>query len=268
MKIGPFETGRVYAGDCLELMKALPDNSVPMIWTDPPFGHNSNDGDLSSSRVGIKGARQAPAIPIANDSPVETEAVMVGMAAEAGRILNTKVSCCCCCCCRGGGPDPSFARQFLRFGQKPWAFFHAVVWDKSAGGNGLGWRYRRNYEFILVAHRHGGTLAWAEGQVATPNIVRFTPVRGQEKSHPNEKPVELVEHFLRLHTQPGDLVLDPFAGSGTTGVACARLGREFLGFEIDPAWTSTANARIVGARRGLSLHQFRSGQRTVFEALK
>ena len=126
----------------------------------------------------------------------------------------------------------------------PFSFFHAVIWDKM--GLGMGWRYRRNYEMVLVAHRRGGRLKWEwEGSGAeTGNVVRLGKILPAASQHPTAKPPELVEHFLRLHTLPGDLVLDPFAGGGTVGVACARMGRRFLGFEIDPVWVEYANRRI------------------------
>ena len=126
------------------------------------------------------------------------------------------------------------------------SFFHAVVWDKSGAGDGLGWRYRRNYEFVMVAHRRGGKLAWNPTAGAVANIARVTPPR--ERSHPNQKPIKLVRWFIENHTEPGDLVIDPFAGSGTTGVAAVQAGREFLGFELDPAWAEVANVRIAAAR--------------------
>jgi site-specific DNA-methyltransferase (adenine-specific)/modification methylase len=66
--------------------------------------------------------------------------------------------------------------------------------------------------------------------------------------HPTEKPVDLVKHFLRLHTKPGDIVLDPFAGSGSTGVACVMTGRRYIGFELDPHWVRCANERLSNAR--------------------
>jgi len=63
---------------------------------------------------------------------------------------------------------------------------------------------------------------------------------------------------------PDGVVLDPFAGSGTTGVACAELGREFLGFEIDPDYCKLANDRIEAARKGITLKEHRMGQGTLF----
>lgn len=73
-----------------------------------------------------------------------------------------------------------------------------------------------------------------------------------------------MEHFIRLHTDIGDLVIDPFAGSGTTGVAAVQLGRQFLGFEIDPEYCRLANDRIEAAKKGLNLNEYRQGQQSLF----
>lgn len=268
MKIGPYETGRVYQGDCLALMKAIPDESVPMIWTDPPYGRNQNDGDLANRWEAVFGGKPMAkheekdfARPIANDGALDMERVVRGMLKEAGRVLSRE-TCCCCCCCGGGGPTPIFAKVASWLDEAPLEFFHAVVWDK--GGLGLGMRYRRNYEFVMVAKRRGAPLLWAyEGSdTKTANVVRIPKIVPQKTDHPTPKPSELVRHFLELHTKPGDLVLDPFAGAGTTGVACAQLGREFLGFEIDEHWCKVANERIQAAERGLTVGEMKAGQTT------
>jgi len=65
--------------------------------------------------------------------------------------------------------------------------------------------------------------------------------------HPNEKPVDLLRHIVEK--APGEIVLDPFMGSGTTGVACARLGRRFIGIEIEERYFSIACRRIEAAQR-------------------
>lgn len=73
-----------------------------------------------------------------------------------------------------------------------------------------------------------------------------------ENTHPTVKPVDLMRWLVRLLTPPGGLVLDPFCGSGSTGVACAAEGVDFLGMELDPGYTRTAEARIAHARESLS----------------
>lgn len=125
------------------------------------------------------------------------------------------------------------------------AFFHSVIWDKK--NPGLGWRYRRQHEMVMISHRAGGKLLWANQKIAAPNIFAFMPPR--ERDHPNEKPVEMVEHFLQLHSLPGQMVLDPFMGSGTTIVACQKLGRAGIGIEIDPEYFDIACRRVDEAMR-------------------
>jgi hypothetical protein len=65
--------------------------------------------------------------------------------------------------------------------------------------------------------------------------------------HPTVKPIELMEYLLDLMTQPGDVVFDPFMGSGTTGIACKNLERDFIGIELDPEYFQIAQQRIEAA---------------------
>ena len=238
-----YEAGGVtiYHGDCLEIMPTLESGSVDMIWTDPPYGQGNQDGDLAAARVGVKGGRKAAAVAIRNDKAEDFEPLLTGFMDEAARVLKADCCCCCCCCTGGGGPTPTFARMALWLDERL-SFFHAVVWDKSARGNGLGWRYRRNYEFVMVAHRKGGKLAWADDSRAVPNIIRTRPVPND--LHPTTKPVDLPGQFIDWHTQPGDLVLDPFAGSGTTLQAAKMLGRRAIGIELDERYCEIAARRL------------------------
>ena len=248
--------GCIVCGDSLKIMAALPDGSIPMIWTDPPYGHGNQDGDLQAARVrdGVPGARRRAVKPIANDTGDAWETAMLGFLDEASRVLTPDCCCCCCCCMAGGGPTVLFARVANWIDERL-AFFQAIVWDKSARGNGMGWRYRRNYEFVMVAHRKGGKLLWADPSIAVPNIVRDAPVANT--LHPTTKPVALVERFLRLHSRPGDIVLDPFCGSGTTCVAAKQLGRKYIGIDIDEGYCDIAKDRLLqldGKRLG-KLHK-------------
>ena len=233
------ETNRIYNGDCLEIMKSWPDASVDMIFTDPPYGNKNLDGDLASSRVGVKGGRQKAAVAIKNDSVEDTARVLRGLFIEAARIL--KPTGVICCMTGGGGPGISFAHFMIEM-DAHLSFFQAIIWDKSARGNGMGWRYRRNYEFVLVGFKKGGKLAWADDSVAVPNIVQTPPVANED--HPTQKPVDLMASFIRWHTQPGDIVVDPFCGSGSTLIAAERMGRKWIGVELDEAFYPVARERM------------------------
>ncbi len=227
----------LYLGDCLSVMASLPDNSVELLWTDPPYGHSNHDGDFNARLNEHRGIESKP---IANDSMDEMRTVVDAMLSDAVRLLNEDCCCCCCCCCGGGGPKPTFAWVANRMDSGGLQFFHSVIWDKL--NPGLGWRYRRQHEMVMIAHRKGGTLRWQDDAKAVRNIYSQMPPRN--RVHPNEKPLEMVGHFINLHSYPGDTVLDPFMGSGTTGLAAAQLGRKFIGIEIDETHFETALRRI------------------------
>jgi site-specific DNA-methyltransferase (adenine-specific) len=232
---------RLILGDCLSAMALMPSGSVDMIWTDPPYGHDNHDGDLNSR---LNDHREIASQPIANDDAAGMRRVVDGMLLEAVRVLSPDC-CCCCCCCGGGGPKPTFAWVADRMDRSGLAFFHSVIWDKK--NPGLGWRYRRQHEMVMVAHRVGGKLLWANDDVAARNIFSMMPPR--ERDHPNEKPVAMVAHFLQLHSLPGQTILDPFMGSGTTLVACQQMGRGGIGIELDSVHFDTACRRVDEAAR-------------------
>lgn len=237
----------LYLADCIEVMHTLPDKSVDIIWTDPPYGLGNQQDDLQAARVRdqVKGGRRTKAQPIQNDSGEDFSSLMQSMINLSGKLLKP-VGAFLCCCMGGGGQSLVFC-QVAQWIENSMDFFHAVVWDKSARGNGMGWRYRRNYEFIYVAHRFKGRLAWNEDQEAQPNILRHSPV--QDRQHPNQKPVDLIQDMLRWHGQEGCLVLDPCMGSGSTGVAAVNMGMRFIGCEIDEATFDLACQRIENAYR-------------------
>jgi DNA modification methylase len=238
--------GKIIQGDCLEVMKKMPDNSVDMIWTDPPFGHDNHSGDLNSRLNKFRGLNDQP---IANDGAEDMRRVVGGMLKEAARILVKDCCCCCCCCCGGGGPRPTFAWLAQRMDGEGLKFFHSVIWDKV--NPGLGWRYRRQHEMIMVAHREAGKLLWSDDDRAISNVMRLSkPRTGQ---HPNEKPIELVEKFIEAHTLSGQIILDPFLGSGTTAVAAERLGRRWIGIEMEPKYCAIAQERLDAERNQLKL---------------
>ncbi|MDO8707010.1 MAG: site-specific DNA-methyltransferase [Sulfuricaulis sp.] len=234
----------LYLGDCLEILPTLAAESVDMVWTDPPYGHGNADGDMLSRRAEAVGDGYATQLEaIANDGGEDMRRVVDGALSEAARLL--KKDCCCCCCCGGGGPSPTFAWVAERMDRGGLQFFHSVIWDKK--NPGMGWRYRRQHEMVMVAHRKGGKLAWADENIKQPNIISLS--KPKEGEHPNEKPVALVERFIGLHTLRGHVVMDPFMGSGTTGVAAHRLERKFIGIEIEPRYFAIACERIENAQR-------------------
>jgi DNA modification methylase len=228
---------------CIEGMAKLPDKSIDMIFTDPPYGHNNNNNrDLISRREEALGraATGAEGRPIINDGAVEAATLFSALMAEAPRLLSS--GGCCCCCGGGGGPDPQVARWSLAM-DEALEFKHMVVWDK--GPMGMGWHYRRSYETILVAMKPGAPCRWYDETNAVENVIRKIPkIIPRKDQHPTEKPPALAAHFIRLHSKPGDLILDPFAGSSSTLKAAREMGRLAIGFELDPQFIAMSKARL------------------------
>lgn len=221
-------------------MKNIPDKSIDLVLTDPPYGLNFNAGnDMASRWEAILGIGKVGDFrPIIGDSPKEWTPILEGFLRETARILK-RTGCCCCCCAGGGGPTPIFAQLTLLM-DKYLTFKHAVVWDK--GGLGLGFHYRRNYEFVMIADK--GACKW-NGVLSQPNIIRIPKILPQADQHPTAKPEALMEIFIRLHTDKGDVVLDPFAGHGTTCVAAKKLQRNYIGIEIDQQYCEISRRRLA-----------------------
>ena len=105
----------------------------------------------------------------------------------------------------------------------------------------MGWLYWRK---LMGGDFSDGELAWTSRKAALREFTKCP--KGIDKGHPCQKPVELIEWCIDLLQQP-TTVLDPFMGSGTTGVACANLGRKFIGIEIERRYFDIACERIAAA---------------------
>jgi len=221
---------KIFNSDCIEGMKNIPDKSIHLICTDPPYGLEYNQKDLASQRENIFGGKKSNMKPngLMNDGEEESMILFKNMLIEAKRIL-VKGGCCCCCCGGGGGPKPLFAKWTLLMDEII-GFKQAVVWDK--GGLGMGIHYRRSYEFILIAQNGNPIHAWNGGKT-TSNVWPIGKIIPSEKQHPTAKPSKLMDTIIRIHSNPGDIVLDPFMGQGVTIKSAINGNRNYIGYEID-----------------------------------
>ena len=145
-----------------------------------------------------------------------------------------------------------FSDQETMFVVKPIAeqvgfkFWKALIWDKESLG--MGYHYRSRHELILFFEKGKRRLA----DLSIADVLRCPRIRG---GYPAEKPTALSEILIRQSTDPGALVLDPFTGSGSVGVAAAALGRNFRGTDVCEEAVRTAEARLAeaGAQRDDSM---------------
>lgn len=117
------------------------------------------------------------------------------------------------------------------------AIHNLLLWQKNTGTPNR-W-YMKNVEYVIFA-RKGPARAINDSGSKTCHT--FNNVRG--KTHPTEKPVDLMEHYVLNSSLPGDVVLDPFMGTGAVGVAALRNKRRFMGVEIDPKYYAIAEERL------------------------
>lgn len=215
-------TWEVIEGDCLRVLPTIPDGAFDAVITDPPYGIAFQ----SNQRVATeKFAR------IAND-----DAPFVWWAYDAARVL--KDGGVCLCFCRWDVAE-AFRSALEWAGLKVPA---QIVWDKEVHGMGdLTGAPAPCHETIWFA---------TKGRYQLPGrrpvtVVRHARVSSAAITHPNEKPIGLMLELVEDYVPLGGRVLDPFAGSGSTGAACVMQGRDFLGVELDPKHAAAARRRIA-----------------------
>lgn len=120
-------------------------------------------------------------------------------------------------------------------------FWKPIVWDKQRLG--MGYHYRARHEFILFFEKGKRRLH----DLGVPDVLSFPRV---DRGYPTEKPVALSELLIRQSSEPGGLVLDPFCGSGSVGVAALRARMEFMGVDVSPHAVSVATRRMYGEESG------------------
>lgn len=206
-------------GDCLELMKTLPDGSVDSIITDPPYGmdYQSNMTDKKRPKI-------------AND-----KRPFIWFLQDAFRIL------------KDGGGMLSFTdwknqetwRQAIELAG--FKVRSQVIWNREAHGMGdLSAAFGPQHDVIWFATK--GSFKFHRKR--PKSVVSSLRIQGAALTHPNEKPVNLMEQLIEAVTPPNGIVLDPFMGSGSTGVAARNLNREFIGIELDESYFEIATKRI------------------------
>ena len=212
-------------GDCLKLMRAIPDASVDMILTDPPYGMDLTPQRKSGKFHGVK---------IANDATLDWTDKFFTQCFRVVMKNSASIFFCSHHCVS------EFITSAKRAGFK---IKNLLVWDK--GQFGMGGNWRPCHELVLICTR--GRFVTHSNNLRT--ILEFKKVHHSRSLHPTEKPIPLLEHLIREPAYDPQVILDPFMGSGTTGVACVNSGRRFIGMEMDAGYFEIARERISQAQK-------------------
>ncbi|HDR9019313.1 TPA: DNA methylase [Burkholderia vietnamiensis] len=202
----------LYNGDCLEVLPSIPDGVVDFVLTDPPYLVNYQDRTGRSIANDVKSDWLAPAF------------------AEVYRVMKPNTLCVSF---YGWTKTDLFFDAWKRAGLR---VVGHIVFAKS---------YASKSRF--VAYRHESAYVLAKGQPAVPATPLPDVMRWEysgNRHHPTQKPVPCLRRLIETYTAPGDVVLDPFAGSGSTCVAARELGRYYIGIELDPTYYAAACDRL------------------------
>ena len=220
--------------ECLEGLAAIPDKSVDCIITDPPYflsmGH-------AGSKTNARKSEQLNSNRAFNDLAICTP-FYKQLFAEYARVLKE---------------DGNF---YFFTDWRGYAYYfpllnaalpvrNLIVWDKMAGPGSF---YSFAHEFIIFGTYKSKTKSGVGSNVwRMPAFSSGAKKTNGEKEHPTQKTWEVIAKAIEDSTEPGDVVLDTFMGSGTTAVACIKTGRNYIGFELDEGYHTMAQQRIADA---------------------
>ena len=208
-----FPINQVLQGDCTRVLRTLPSEAVDLVVTDPPYGVRYQDG-LGRT--------------IANDDDPNR---VLGAFSDLYRVLKPNSVCVSF---YGWGQVDTFFRAWRQAGFRPVGH---IVWVKDYASRTRYLRYRHEQAYVL-----------AKGRPALPakpldDIQPWT--YSGNADHPTQKSEEILIPLIQAFSRPGDLVLDPFAGSGSTLIAAAMTGRRYVGIELDQQYGAAARNRLA-----------------------
>jgi len=241
-KIGEFELNKIYCMDCLEGLKKLPDNSIDLVVTDPPY----NTG-MVEKKVDKRKTKKPRLFSFFNDSYTNEDYLKLieTCCNNFYRILKENST---------GYIYMNWKKLglWLEFLEKAgFSVKNVIVWDKVI--HGLNYQnYAYTYELIIYFVKGKPILKNKSIEDKRKgyfkdvwNIQRKISNETNEFHHETQKLLKIVKIPIIHSSNEKDIVLDPFMGSGTTAVACKQLGRNFIGFEISKKYCEMANKRLA-----------------------
>lgn len=228
--------------DCIEGLAAIPDSSVDLVLTDPPYSSGGAFAGDRRSRTGVKYTSTdyegAANLPDFSGDNMDQRGFM-----EFTRQVFAK--------CREKTKPEGVIAVFIDWRNLPalcdslqaagWTWRGIAIWNKPNGRPQKG-RFRNEFEFIVWGSN--GPMPFDRGVGCLPGYYRYSNVAAKDRQHQTEKPLQLIQDLMEI-VPVGATVLDPFMGSGTTAVAAMKTGRNFIGFELSPEYHAIATARIA-----------------------
>lgn len=226
----------VHQGDATEWLRSLPDSSAQLIVTDPPYDIKNTTPGGNSKLARSMDNTQNQLVHHKLDQCQGIE-----WCKEVKRIQGRKINCYIWC------NKAQIPQYFSYFVDKLKCSFDIIIWHKPNTPPTFYNKWMSDKEYCLY-FRKG---AWCMPENYQDASTMFThPTNKADKllyNHPTVKPLEIIRRLIRNSSKPGEMVIDPFLGSGTTGVAAILEDRQFLGCELDETFATMATARICQA---------------------
>lgn len=235
----------ILQGDCLDRLKELDDDSVDLICTDPPYGTTNNKWDIPVDLdifwPQIKRVLKPKGIVVMTSTqPYTSILILSNIEWFKYEIIWHKTI---------GSGQLNVNRRPMRFHENILVFYNkfGTYNEQRTKGNPYKIkryysRYNTNYSKQKDHTSENDGFRRAQSVITVPN----PRIKGQ---HPTQKPAALMEYLMRAYSNPGDVVLDPFAGSHTTHCAAILLDRKCISMELDPDYIEIGKARIDHAKR-------------------
>ena len=218
--------------DAVEWLRSLPSESVDLLITDPPYESLEKHRAIgTTTRLKLSAASSNPWFTVFPNARFQE------LFCEVERVLKRNSHFYLMC-----DPETAFIAKPIAE-SAGFKFWKPLVWDKCTIG--MGYHYRARYEFVLFFEKGKRKL----NDLGIADIITAKRVRG---GYPAEKPVALSETLILQSSAAGDIVADPFMGSGSVGVAALKLSRRFLGNDVSEAALARARSRFseVGGQEG------------------
>ena len=246
------ETNVIYNEDCFVGLKKIPNKSIDLIITDPPYWHKKSPGKPYSDRKqcktdsGFSNSKlfNAEGFMMREMSDFREEQINAVLKefVRVCKIPNMYIFC-----------NETQVPYYAMWAEKNNLMFSILVWEKPLSIINKN-RFSQNIEFIVRIYDYGTALNKVEDLNFLYNRVKkVKPLSHKEKIHPTQKPISLMEEFIILSSNIGDVVLDAFCGSGTTAIACLNQNRNFICFEKNEEYAKIANERIASSHKQLKL---------------
>lgn len=218
----------LYNGDCTKVLKQYPDSSFDLVVTDPPYKTITGGDNNGANSVRPAGMLSGNRKLFSYQNAIKFSEWLP----EVYRVLKEGTHCYIF--------TNSLNMKDLLIESENVGFklHNILVWEKNNCTPSQ--FYMKNCEYVLFLRK--GKARWINNIGSSKTVHHFDNVR--HKEHPTEKPVDLLKFYIANSSHEGDIVLDPFMGCGSTGIACDELNRRFVGIEIDKEYYDKACKKL------------------------